>query len=244
VTRELIRYLLEMDSHGRGHEHAWPGQISDQDAPGIDDWLADAEDSLPGCLITWYENDAINACFDEEAQHMGENGPCQPNVAIPIRLDKPNKELDEEVRRAFEHAGAMLRSLACAARIIEIVRDLTGGQGCADPIQVTGDLRNRILHQFGRGLIIGQEHMRPVTSLFPNLIGGQSHVMPNWPSRTIHFPVPPGKSAPCTRHHCTIYDLRRSGTHDKMLNVRSGPDGGIDLRRNSTLRNCFSRQRE
>ena len=124
VTRDLIRYLLEMDSHGRGHEHAWPGHISDQDAPGIDDWLADAEDSRPGCLITWYENDAINACFDEEAQHMGENGPCQPNVAIPIRLDKPNKELDDEVRRAFEHAGAMLRSLACAARIIEIVRDL------------------------------------------------------------------------------------------------------------------------
>jgi hypothetical protein len=124
VTRELIRYLLEMDSHGREHEHAWPGQINDQDAPGIDDWLADAEDSRPGCLITWYENDAINACFDEEAQHMGENGPCQPNVAIPIRLDKPNKELDEEVRRAFEHAGAMLRSLACAARIVEIVRDL------------------------------------------------------------------------------------------------------------------------
>jgi hypothetical protein len=124
VTRDLIRYLLEMDSHGRGHEHAWPGQIRDQDAPGIDDWLADAEDSRPGCLITWYENDAINACFDEEAQHMGENGPCQPNVAIPIRLDKPNKELDDEVRRAFEHAGTMLRSLACAARIIEIVRDL------------------------------------------------------------------------------------------------------------------------
>jgi len=66
----------------------------------IDDWLMDAENSRPGCLITWYENDAINACFDEEAQHMGENGPCQPNVALPIHLDKPNEELDEEVRRS------------------------------------------------------------------------------------------------------------------------------------------------
>jgi len=53
----------------------------------------DAENSRPGCLITWYENDAINACFDEEAQHMGENGPSQPNVALPIHVDKPNKEL-------------------------------------------------------------------------------------------------------------------------------------------------------
>jgi hypothetical protein len=124
VAREMIRHLLEMDAHGQGQEHAWPGHISDKDVPGIDDWLMDAENSRPGCLITWYENDAINACFDEEAQHMGENGPCQPNAALSIRLSKPAKELDEEVRRVFEHAGAMLRSLASAARIVELVRDL------------------------------------------------------------------------------------------------------------------------
>ena len=69
VTRELIRHLLEMDAHGQGHAHAWPGQLSEKDVPGIDEWLMDAENSRPGCLITWYENDAINACFDEEAQH-------------------------------------------------------------------------------------------------------------------------------------------------------------------------------
>ena len=124
MARELIRRVLEMDAHGLGQEHAWPGQITEKDVPGVDAWLADAEYSRPGCLITWYENDAINACFDEEAQHMGENGPCQPNVALPIHLDKTNKELDEEVRRVFDHAGAMLRSLASAAKIVELVRDL------------------------------------------------------------------------------------------------------------------------
>jgi hypothetical protein len=124
VARGLIGHLLEMDTHGRGHEHAWPGQISEKDVPGIDDWLMDAENSRPGCLITWYENDSINACFDEEAQHMGENGPCQPNVVLPIHLNKSAKELDEEVRRVFDHAGAMLRSLASAAKVIEIIRDL------------------------------------------------------------------------------------------------------------------------
>jgi hypothetical protein len=124
VARELIRHLLEMDAHGQGHEHAWPGQISEKDVPGIDDWLTDAEYSRPGCLITWYENDAINACFDEEAQHMGENGPCQPNVAIPIRLDNPSRVLDKEVQRVFHHASAMLHSLASAAKIVEIIRDL------------------------------------------------------------------------------------------------------------------------
>jgi hypothetical protein len=124
VARKLIRYLLEMDAQGQGQEHAWPGQIAEKDVPGVDDWLADAEYSRPGCLITWYENDAINACFDEEAQHMGENGPCQPNVALPIHLNKPAKELDEEVRGVFDHASAMLRSLASAATIVELVRDL------------------------------------------------------------------------------------------------------------------------
>jgi len=124
MARELIRHLLEMDTHGQAQQHAWPGQISDKDVPGIDEWLADAEYSRPGCVITWYENDAINACFDEDAQHMGENGPCQPNVALPIHLDKRVKELDEEVRRVFDHAGAMLRSLAAAVKIVELVRDL------------------------------------------------------------------------------------------------------------------------
>lgn len=124
IARELIRRVLEMDAHGQGHKHAWPEQISEKDVPGIDAWLADAEYSRPGCLITWYENDAINACFDEDAQHMGENGPCQPNVALPIHLDKPVKELDKEVRRILGHAGAMLRSLAAAAKIVEIIRDL------------------------------------------------------------------------------------------------------------------------
>ena len=67
------------------------GPAQEKDVPGIGDWLTDAEYSRPGCLITWYENDAINACFDEEAQLMGENGPCQPNVALPIHLNKPNE---------------------------------------------------------------------------------------------------------------------------------------------------------
>ena len=124
VGRELIRQLFEMDAHGQGHEHGWPGQISEEDSPGIGDWLSDAEYSRPGCLVTWYENDAINACFDEEAQHMGENGPCQPNVALSIHLNTTNRELDKEVGRVFDHAGAMLRSLASAVKIVELVRDL------------------------------------------------------------------------------------------------------------------------
>lgn len=124
VARQLIRYTLEMDDCGQGHEHAWPGHLSEKDVPGIGEWLMDAESSRPGCLITWYEGDAINACFDEEAQHMGENGACQPNVAIPIQLDQSAKKLDQQVMRVFDYAGAMLRSLASAAKVVEIIREL------------------------------------------------------------------------------------------------------------------------
>ena len=124
LARLLIRQVLEMDGHGLGHEHAWPGRLTEKDVPGISDWLMDAESSRPGCLITWYENDAINACFDEEAQHMGENGPCVPNVAIPIRLDQSIQKLDKDVRRVFDHAGAMLQSLASAGKVIETIREL------------------------------------------------------------------------------------------------------------------------
>lgn len=124
VARQLIRYTLEMDAGGQGHEHAWPGHLSEKDVPGMGDWLMDAESCRPGCLITWYEGDAINACFDEEAQHMGENGPCQPNVAIPIHLEQSPKKLDEKVKRVFDYAGAMLHSLASAAKIIEIIREV------------------------------------------------------------------------------------------------------------------------
>jgi len=123
LARQLVHHVLEMEARGQGHEHKWPGHLKEQDVPGIGDWLMDAESSRPGCLITWYENDAINACFDEEAQHMGENGPCLPNVALPIRLDQPGT-LDRQVRKMLDHVGAMLRSLASATKVVEIVREL------------------------------------------------------------------------------------------------------------------------
>jgi len=124
TARSLVKHVLEMDARGRGFTHAWPGQISEKDIPGIRDWFTEAEDCRPGCLITWYEDDAINACFDEEAQHMGENGPCEPNVLLGINLNKPAKQLDRQVGKVFGHASAMLESLASAAKIVETIREI------------------------------------------------------------------------------------------------------------------------
>lgn len=124
IARSLVRHVLEMDTCGRSFTHAWPGHLSEKAAPGIGDWLSDTEDCRPGCLITWYENDAINACFDEEAQHMGENGPCQPNALLVINLRKSVAQLDRQVRKVFDYAAAMLESLAWAAKIVETIRDI------------------------------------------------------------------------------------------------------------------------
>ncbi len=124
ITRSLVKDVLEMDARGWGFTHAWPGNFTEKDIPRIRDWLVDAEDCRPGCLITWFENDTINACFDEEAQHMGENGPCQPNVLLGINLNKPAAQLDRQVRKVFGHAAAMLESLAWAAKIVEIIREI------------------------------------------------------------------------------------------------------------------------
>jgi hypothetical protein len=124
TAKQLIQHLIDMDAHGRGQKHAWPSLLSEKQAPGIESWLADAEDSRPGCLMTWHEDDAINACFDEEAQHMGENGPCQPNVLLVINLAGPAAVIDRQVRAALNHAAAMLRSLAAAAKAVEIIRDI------------------------------------------------------------------------------------------------------------------------
>ena len=123
VARQLVRHVLEMDAHGRGREHAWAGKLADQD-PAIEDFLNDADSCGPGCLISWYEDDEVNACFDEEMQCLGQNGPLEPPIVLTIQLDKPAKGLDSEVKRVFEYAGAMVRSLATGAKIVEIVREL------------------------------------------------------------------------------------------------------------------------
>jgi hypothetical protein len=123
LARQLVRHVLEMDSHGRGREHAWAGRLAEQ-IPSIGDFLNDAESCGPGCLISWYESDEINACFDEEMRDLGQNGPLEPPIVLTIQLDKAPKQLDVEVKGAFDYAGAMLLSLASAARIVDIIREL------------------------------------------------------------------------------------------------------------------------
>jgi hypothetical protein len=123
VARQLVRHLLEMDTQGRGREHAWAGRLAEQ-IPAIGDFLNEADSCGPGCLISWYEDDEISACFDEDMRDLGANGQLEPPVVLTMQLDKPAKEQDWEIKQVFDYAGAMLRSLASAARIVDIIREL------------------------------------------------------------------------------------------------------------------------
>lgn len=123
ISRELVSRLLEMRRHSAGHPHYWPYRLIRR-IPGLDDYLEECDGIGPGCLLNWYEDDAIAACFDEEMTYIGQNGPLAPCILRAISLNKSASVLDREVLRIFDYIAAMIRSLASAAQIVEIIREL------------------------------------------------------------------------------------------------------------------------
>ncbi|MGH7744366.1 MAG: hypothetical protein ACREQ5_06030, partial [Candidatus Dormibacteria bacterium] len=120
---DLVCQLLEMWRHSAGYSHHWPYRLIRR-IPGLDDYLEECDGIGPGCLLSWYEDDPISACFDEEVEYIGQNGPLAPCILRAIRLDGPAKELDQQVGRLFDYAAAMIRSLACADKIVETIREI------------------------------------------------------------------------------------------------------------------------
>ena len=123
LARQLVSDVLEVHERSKGYDHAWPGKLAEE-VPTLQDFLSDADGCGPGCIITWHEDDEISACFDEEMSTLGQNGPMEPSIMLMIRLDRPARDLDFEVKRVFDYAGAMLRSLASAAGIVETIREI------------------------------------------------------------------------------------------------------------------------
>jgi hypothetical protein len=123
TARELVSHLLEMWRHSTGYSHYWPSRLV-REIPGLDGYLEECDGIGHGCLLNWYENDPISACCDEEVEYIGQNGPLAPCILRVIRLDRPKKKLDQQVGELFECVAAMIRSLACAAKIVEIIREL------------------------------------------------------------------------------------------------------------------------
>ncbi len=123
TARQLVGHLIDMHENSSGHRHAWPHELARQ-IPGLEEFLEDSDGIGPGALISWYEGDAISACFEEEMSYMGQNGPLGPSILLAISLEQSDNALNKQVKHIFDYAGAMLRSLASAARIVEIIREL------------------------------------------------------------------------------------------------------------------------
>ena len=123
LAQKLVCDVLELHERGKGYDHAWPGKLAEHVLP-LQDFLNDADGCGPGCVITWHEDHEISACFDEEMSTLGQNGPMEPSIMLMMRLDRPATDLDAEVKYVFDYTGAMLRSLASAARAVETIREI------------------------------------------------------------------------------------------------------------------------
>jgi hypothetical protein len=77
--------------------------------------LADSNPPLPALLAVFEKQDAIEGCFDEEAQGMMECPP-EPNVIIPLKIG----EVDS-VKTAFGIAEIVCEVLTRASRLIKLI---------------------------------------------------------------------------------------------------------------------------
>jgi hypothetical protein len=123
TSRQLVQHLLQLDDLGRGWDHPWAGALLKR-FPEIEELLAGADGCGPGCLISWHENDEIQACFDEEMRCIGQEGPLEPPIVLAIPLQGSVHERDKAVKDVLAYATAMLKSLAKAAKIVEIIREV------------------------------------------------------------------------------------------------------------------------
>jgi hypothetical protein len=79
------------------------------------DRLADSNPPLPALLAVFEKQDAIEGCFDEEAQGMMECPP-EPNVIIPLNIADV-----ESVKMAFGIAEVVCDVLTRASRLITLI---------------------------------------------------------------------------------------------------------------------------
>ena len=75
--------------------------------------MGDMNSPLPGLLAVFKSDDAIEGCFDEEAQTMMEVTP-EPSLIIPLSADQP-----ASVKAAFHTLEIVCDTLATASCLID-----------------------------------------------------------------------------------------------------------------------------
>ncbi len=123
LPQKLVGHVLDMFRLSEGYAPAWPHRLIRQ-YPEIEALLEECDGIGAGCLLNWYEDDPVSACFDEQATYLGQNGPPEPTHLRIIHLSQSHSDSDKQVRGLFDYIGALLRSLASAAELIEIIRSI------------------------------------------------------------------------------------------------------------------------
>jgi len=75
--------------------------------------LMDSNPPLPALLAVFTPGDAVEGCFDDDAQAMVEVAP-EPNLVVPV-----DARDSKSVRAAFDILGVACETLAAASRLID-----------------------------------------------------------------------------------------------------------------------------
>lgn len=81
----------------------------------IQQQLGDCNPPLPCLVAVFSEHDAVEGCFDEEAQNAYEMEP-QPNLIIPIDVRSA-----ASIKNAFQSLKGFCRTMAAAAALLEVM---------------------------------------------------------------------------------------------------------------------------
>jgi hypothetical protein len=106
--KRLLRGLLTLVEKANQTERP----VADED---VSEQLQDNNPPVPALLAVFERSDAIEGCFDEEAQTMLE-APPEPNVILPL-----NGRDATSVASAFEKLACMTQTLAAASALIELM---------------------------------------------------------------------------------------------------------------------------
>lgn len=105
-ARALLNAVLELSEVS---EQAKRPELTDE----MREELCDSNPPLPSLLAVFTQEDAIEGCFDEEAQTMMEVTP-EPSVIIPLNAHDP-----QSVRQAFHTFGVVCNTMAAASTLID-----------------------------------------------------------------------------------------------------------------------------
>jgi hypothetical protein len=108
TARRLIEQAAELDRVARQVERP----VVDEEVSAL---LIDCGAPLPGLLAVFEPHDAIEGCFDDDAQGMYEVIP-EPNLILRL-----NGEDEQSVREAFQVLAVLCETLACASRLMKMM---------------------------------------------------------------------------------------------------------------------------